>query len=139
MQHAIRFTSPNVAAGYTFPASHLVRLSRALPTSSPPLGTRARLRASFDCNARLRKSRAARIICVALKTYGLVLADVGSPFFLTGEASGEWERLLRMDDLVADLRRIRGSDFEIVVAAGAHARRRARGIVAVPLDDGAQS
>ena len=49
--------------------------------SLPWLGLRARLSAAFDCAS--LTSPAAKTICAALKKYGVILADVGSPWWAT--------------------------------------------------------
>lgn len=56
------------------------------------MGMRARLRRSFACLS--LKTGPARVICQALKKYGMILADVGSPWFLTGEATPAWQTRL---------------------------------------------
>ena len=72
----------------------------------PPLGQRFRLKADFDISG---FSPVNQIILSALKTYGMILADNGSPWFLSGAPDDAWDN----DDL-AQLRSLKGSDFEAV-------------------------
>lgn len=85
------------------------------------MGARARLRASFACAS--LSTNAARVICTAMQRYGLVLSDVGTGWFLTGEATPEWESWLgpQLAAFRADIGSIKGSDMEIVVPPGATA------------------
>ena len=85
-----RFTAPTVRAAYQYPASHLVNVGGG--GDAGWMGMRARLRRSFSCLA--LKTSAARVICAALKKHGLILADVGSPWYLTGEATPLWQTRL---------------------------------------------
>lgn len=80
INHAIRFTSDYASAAYAFPASHLVTQSNQ-PANSPWMGMRVRLRAGFNCNATLTTT-AARTVCVAMKKYGLIMADVGTSWWV---------------------------------------------------------
>lgn len=128
IDHAIRFTAPSEVAAYAPPASHLIDVDHT--ADSPWMGARARLRASFDC-AKAMATPAARVICRAMKRTGLVLADRGSAWYLTGEASGEWEARLgpTFDQFLSDIKAIKGADIEVVVAPPAlgGARRGWRG------------
>lgn len=82
IDHAIRFTSAKASAGYAFPASHLVNQPNQ-PANSPWMGLRVRLRASYACGS--LATAAARTVCAAMKTYGLILADVGTSWYIGGE------------------------------------------------------
>ncbi len=75
-------------------------------TSYPPMGLRVRLKASVDISAFPKQ---ARIILTALKRYGMLLADNGSPWYVTGVPSAGWN-----DDDLHTLGRLHGSDFEVV-------------------------
>jgi hypothetical protein len=60
---------------------------------------------------------AARVVCVALKTYGVILADVGRSWFLTGQASNSWSEVI--PDVQAfwnEMDRMKGSDMEVIKA-----------------------
>ena len=69
-----------------------------------------RLRAGFDVSA---FPPDARVVLTALKTYGMILADNGSDWFLSGAPDARWN-----DEELATLRRVRGADFEAVDLKG---------------------
>jgi len=104
IRHAIRFTVPETRNTHVWPARH--DASSLSGSQYPPMGQRFRLRANFDASD---MSTAVQIIVQAMKTYGLILADNGSAWFLSGEPSGLWDN----DDL-RDLNDVVGSDFEAV-------------------------
>ena len=104
--HALRFTVPRVRRGYVAPASHCGQYSDA---ALPPYGTRARLQAGFSLAP---YSGDALVILTALKTYGLILADQGSAWYITGTSDPAWEDAL--DQLRAYP--VRGSDFELLAS-----------------------
>ena len=85
INHAIRFTAPATQAGFIHPATHFA--SRSTNPALPPMGLRLRLKASFDIS---RFPRVARIILRAMKTYGLILADNGSPWYFQGATDPRW-------------------------------------------------
>ncbi|HWC33695.1 MAG TPA: hypothetical protein VG650_02595 [Mycobacteriales bacterium] len=105
VDHAIRFTAPRTARKYIWPARHEAG-SESYP-AYPPMGARFRLKASYSPPASFGK--AARVVVQAMKTYGLILADNGSPWYFQGEASTKWS-----DKMIADLKGIPGSAFEAV-------------------------
>ena len=70
------------------------------------MGLRVRLHASFDISGFPRQ---ARVVLRALKRYGMILADNGSPWFISGAPSRGWDN----EDL-REPRRVRGADFEVV-------------------------
>jgi hypothetical protein len=82
------------------------------------MGIRARLRSGFSCDALATPE--AKVICAALKKYGVILADVGRPWFLTGEANSEWKSLLggRLAAFYADIGSMKGVDMEVVDPPG---------------------
>jgi len=86
INHALRFTGPNSRAAYALPATHFAPAGDSGP-DSPWMGLRVRLNSSFDCS---QLARAARVVCVALKTYGGIFADNGSPWYFSGEATTKW-------------------------------------------------
>ncbi len=102
--HALRFTMPGIRRAYVAPASHC---GSNVNASRPPYGLRVRLKAGFDVSG---YSGAARTLLTALKRYGLLLADQGSPWYITGTSHPGWE------DALDQLRThpVRGSDFEVV-------------------------
>ena len=104
IDHALRFTAPCTGDRDVYPARHVA------PTCSgpfaPPMGLRLRLRASVDIS---RLPRQARIVAEALKRYGLILADNGSPWFISGAPDPRWN-----DGQLHELDRLTGRDFQVV-------------------------
>jgi hypothetical protein len=102
IDHAIRFTAPDTC-GYIYPARHLT----AAPCSNlPPMGLRVRLKASVDISS---FGPHAQIVLTALKRYGMILADNGSPWFISGSPDSRWD-----DDEMHQLQNLTGVDFEVV-------------------------
>lgn len=104
IKHALRFTVPRTRKAYVWPARHYA--SRSTDEALPPLGQRFRLRADFDIS---KFSKTNQIILKALQTYGMILADNGSPWFLSGAPHADWN-----NDELRELRKVLGSDFEAV-------------------------
>ncbi len=104
INHAIRFTVSRTQRAYIWPARH--QASSVTDPSAPPMGLRLRLKANVDIS---RFSPANRIILTALKRYGMIVADNGSNWYLSGAPDDRWSN----DDLHA-LGAIPGSDFEVV-------------------------
>jgi hypothetical protein len=104
LNHALRFTIPRVRRAYTAPASHCGAYDD--PTL-PPYGTRVRLKASFDLAP---YTGDALVILTAMKRYGLILADQGSAWYITGTSDPRWS------DALDQLRqyRVTGNDFEVL-------------------------
>ncbi len=105
IRHALRFTAPRTRRAYVWPARHFA--SFRSDANLPPMGQRFRLRASFDVTG---LSRETQVILRALQRYGMLLADNGSSWFVSGAPHPSWNN----DVLVGELRRVRGSDFEAV-------------------------
>jgi hypothetical protein len=104
--HAIRFTAPDTC-GHIYPARH----ETADPCSNlPPMGLRVRLKASVDISG---FGPNARIVLTALKRYGMILADNGAPWYITGVPDTRWN-----DDEMHQLQNLHGSDFEVVNTSG---------------------
>ena len=104
IDHAIRFTTDVTSRRHLWPARH-----DAGSTSNrayPPMGARFRLKSSYSA---ARLSPKARIVVRAMKKYGLVLADNGSPWFFQGEQNGHWP-----ERLIEDLKTIPASAFVAV-------------------------
>jgi hypothetical protein len=104
IDHALRFTAPRSRGAFLYPARHT-------PTSDPAgdlpaMGQRLRLRASFDVSGFPRQ---ARVVLVALKRYGMILADQGSAWYVSGAPSRGWD-----NDALHSLGRVKGSDFDVV-------------------------
>ena len=110
IDHALRFTVERTRRAYVFPARHYA--SNSNDASLPPMGLRLRLKASFDVSGFPRQ---ARIVLVALKRYGMLVADNGSSWYITGAPDPRWNN----DDLHT-LGRVRGSDFEVVQTGAVH-------------------
>lgn len=102
--HALRFTAPRTAARHVWPARH--HASDHTGDEYPPLGQRFRLRADFDASG---FSAEALVVVEALKRYGMMLADNGSAWFISGVPDERWD-----NDALHDLKQIGGSDFEAV-------------------------
>jgi hypothetical protein len=107
IRHAIRFTAPQTQQAYVWPARHYA--SSLTSTQYPPMGARFRLRAGFDISG---FSPVNQIILIALKRYGMILADNGSSWFISGAPDSRWDN----SDLHA-LTTIAGSNFEAVDAS----------------------
>lgn len=104
IEHAIRVTAPRTRKAYIWPARHYA--SSLTDQKYPPMGQRFRLKADYDISG---FSREARIVLTALKEYGMILADNGSAWFISGVPDDRWN----VDGLM-ELRRVKGSDFEAV-------------------------
>src|SRR5205807_2030470 len=101
--HALRFTVPSTDNQYVVPASHVAGSNNA---SLPRMGERFRLKQSVDISG---YSAADQVILHALKDYGMIVADNGSSWYLSGEPSSRWS-----DDDLHNLSQLVGSDFEAV-------------------------
>jgi hypothetical protein len=106
--HALRFTAPQTRREYIYPARHYASSSTSL--SLPPMGVRVRLKSSFDTAG---LSPTARVIAEALKRYGMILADNGSPWYITGVSDSRFD-----DDILHELDVITGRDLEVVDTTG---------------------
>ncbi len=102
--HALRVTVPRTRPAHIYPARHDAGTSDDL--SLPPMGLRLRLKASVDLRG---FSHLDRVILTCLQRYGAIVADNGSPWFVSGTSDPHWndEDLHRLD-------RITGADFEVV-------------------------
>ena len=109
IRHALRFTAPRTRRAYVWPARHFA--SDSADPRLPPMGLRLRLRASFDTHPFPRQ---ARVVLVALKRYGMLLADNGSSWFVSGVPDRRWSNAE-----LHTLARVHGSDFEVVKPARA--------------------
>jgi len=104
IRHALRFTVERTRKAYVYPARHYA--SSSTDPSLPPMGLRVRLKASVDIS---HLPRQARIVAQAMKTYGLILADNGSNWYVSGAPSPRWS-----NDQLHALGALHGSDFEVV-------------------------
>ncbi len=105
INHALRFTAPYTRRAYVWPARHFA--SSSTDPNRPAMGQRFRLKASFDISG---FSPTNQVILTALKTYGMMLADNGSPWFISGVPDERWDN----EDLHELKTRVHGSDFEAV-------------------------
>ena len=106
VRHAIRMTIPTTAGSYVWPASHVAGSNSAYP----PMGSWFRLRAStININ---NFDPAVRPIIVALETYGAVIADNGSAFYMSGVPDERWD-----NSKLQTLGQIKGSQFDVVDAS----------------------
>jgi hypothetical protein len=106
--HALRFTAPETRNRHIYPARH--HASSLTGISYPPMGLRVRLKANVDISGFGPQSR---VILLALKRYGMILADNGSAYYITGAPDPRWD-----DDDLHDLHQIKGSMFEVVDTTG---------------------
>jgi hypothetical protein len=104
IDHALRFTVARTRRAYVWPARHFA--SSLTSPSLPPMGLRLRLKASYDISAFPRQ---ARVVLRALKEYGMLVADNGSSWYITGAPDPRWSN----DDL-RTLGRVPGSAFEVI-------------------------
>lgn len=104
IDHAIRFTvsKSKTFKGYIHPARHLVSGTGGL-SNSLPMGTRLRLRADFDVSTYPKN---VQVILVAMKKYGLILADIGSDMYITGAPDERWN-----NDELRLLGNVKAGDF----------------------------
>jgi hypothetical protein len=106
IQHAVRFTMDQTAQACIHPATHAAGTTGA---NLPPMGLRVRLRADYPVSS---APAPAQTILRAMQTYGLILADNGSDWYITGDSDDRWDAI--MDDVITGLRNVHGSDFEIL-------------------------
>ncbi len=104
IDHALRVTVPRTQRAYIHPATHFA--SGDTDASLPPMGLRLRLKASFSLKG---FSGQALVILRALKRYGLIVADNGSPWYITGAPSPHWN-----EASILQIERVSGADFEAV-------------------------
>jgi hypothetical protein len=108
ISHALRFTAPQTRRAYIYPARHFASSSTSL--ALPPMGVRVRLKATFDTAG---LSPTARVIAEVLRRYGMILADNGSPWYITGVSDARFD-----DDVLHELDVITGRDLEVVDTSG---------------------
>lgn len=102
--HALRFTAPTTQRAYVWPARHFA--SDETGENYPPMGQRFRLRADFDVSD---FDPQIRVILRAMQRYGIILADNGSPWYISGAPDERWD-----NDVLHQLDRLTGDDFEAV-------------------------
>jgi hypothetical protein len=103
INHALRFTVAETQNGFIHPATHQAGVANA---SDPPMGARFRLKASFDLSSYHGESL---VILTALKRYGMMVADNGSSWFVSGATDPRWK-----DSDLNQLKSVPGNAFEAV-------------------------
>lgn len=106
IRHALRFTVARTRRAYVPPATHFA--SSNTSADLPPMGMRVRLKASYQIPASF--STETKALLQAMKTYGLIVADNGSNWYISGAPDDRWNN----DRLSTELRQVTGSQFEVV-------------------------
>ena len=104
IDHAVRFTCPRTRKAFISPARHYA--SSDTSSALPPMGMRVRLKASFDVSSYPAE---VQVILTAMKKYGMILADNGSGWYVTGAPDQRWS-----DDRLGGLKQVPSSAFEVV-------------------------
>jgi hypothetical protein len=104
IDHALRFTVSRTRRAYVYPARHYASSSN--DPNLPPMGLRLRLKASYPIRGFPRQ---ARVVLEALKRYGMLVADNGSDWYITGAPDRRWS-----NEHLRALKRVPGSAFEVV-------------------------
>ncbi len=104
INHAIRFTVVKTRKAYVAPARHWAAKSE--DPKLPPMGMRVRLKADYDIS---KFPASDQVILKCMKKYGMILADNGSDWFVSGAPDPRWN-----DDELHTLGRVKGADFEVV-------------------------
>jgi hypothetical protein len=104
IDHALRFTVEDTRRAYVYPARHYA--SDSNDPSLPPMGLRVRLKADYPIDGFPAQ---ARVVLRALKRYGMIVADNGSDWYISGAPSPHWD-----NDALHTLGRVKGSAFEVV-------------------------
>ena len=104
INHALRFTVASSRRAYVAPARHFA--SSSTNVNLPPMGMRVRLKASFDISG---FPLSAQVVLRALKKYGMMVADNGSNWYISGAPDARWS-----DDELNTLKNVKGSNFEVV-------------------------
>jgi hypothetical protein len=111
VDHAIRLTVESTRDAWIHPAVHCA--GDTPKAAAPPMGLRLRLKARYGLG---KFSGPAKVIATALKRYGMIVADNGSNWYISGATDSRWK-----DGNLDQLKRIPGSAFEVVKsAAGIH-------------------
>jgi hypothetical protein len=105
IRHALRFTVSQTQRATIAPATHWA--SSSTDPNLPPMGLRLRLRADFNISG---YSGQARVILEALRRYGMIVADNGSGWFITGATDSRWD-----DDDLNQLKMVPGNAFEVII------------------------
>jgi hypothetical protein len=100
--HALRFTAPQTQRAFVWPARHYA--SNLTGAEYPPMGARFRLRSDFDVSG---YDPEVQVILRALQRYGMILADNGSSWYVSGAPDERWD-----NEVLRQLKDLQGSDFE---------------------------
>lgn len=106
IRHAIRFTAVTTRTSYVYPATHQAGSTSSV--NAPPMGLRVRLKSTFNVNNQ-NFSANVRVILRAMQKYGMILADNGSNWYVSGTHDPQWD-----DNELSVLSQVKGSDFEVV-------------------------
>jgi hypothetical protein len=106
IRHALRFTVQRSRQAYVPPATHFA--SSSTSTGLPPMGMRVRLKASYVIPSNF--SAETRALLTAMKTYGMIVADNGGNWFVSGAPDSRWNN----DALTSELAQVKGSNFEVL-------------------------
>ncbi len=110
IRHALRFTVQRTRRAYVPPATHWA--STNTDPTVPPMGLRVRLKASYAIPASF--SRETKALLTAMKTHGMIVADHGSNWYVSGAPDERWNN----NTLVSELRQVTGQNFEVVRMSG---------------------
>jgi hypothetical protein len=102
--HALRFTVSDSQRAYVFPARHYA--SNDENPNLAPMGLRVRMKASYDCG---NYADEVQVLCTAMKRFGMIMADNGSNWYVSGSPDQRWN-----DDNLNDFKDIPGDAFEVV-------------------------
>jgi hypothetical protein len=114
--HAVRVTFGTTQAGYVYPATHYAG-SGALGGSDPPMGLHLRMKASVDTSS---FSGPGKIVSQGMKTYGLIIGDIGSDWYFQGDSDDGWNDKdpngtdTYIGELLTDFGKVTGADFEVL-------------------------
>ncbi len=104
IKHALRFTAPQTQKAFVWPARH--QASSITDTNYPPMGVRFRLKASFNIAT---FSPQTQVVLRALQQFGMILADNGSAWYVSGAPDDRWD-----NNQLHELGQLQGTDFEAV-------------------------
>jgi hypothetical protein len=108
IDHAIRVTVPKSRRAFLWPARHAA--STSTDATLPPMGLRLRLKSTVDITGLPQQ---AKVIAQAMKTHGVMVADNGSAWFISGAPDNRWN-----NDALRAIGRLHGGDFEAVDTSG---------------------
>src|SRR5436190_4768656 len=110
IRHAFRFTANTTRTSYVYPATH--HAGSTSNVNAPPMGMRVRLKSTFNINNPAFSANV-RVILRAMQKYGMILADNGSNWYVTGTHDPLWN-----DEELGALSMVHGSDMEVVQTPG---------------------